>query len=58
MSRSFVKIDVHLIFHIKTTSPRLEQGDFERIWLYIGGIIRNTRSLTKEICPIVIFLSP
>lgn len=41
MGSSLVKIDVHLIFHIKTTSSRLEPEDLERIWLYIGGIIRN-----------------
>ena len=49
MSSSFVKIDVHLLFHIKTTSPRLEQGDFERIWLYIGGIIRNIGGVVIQI---------
>ena len=49
MGSSLVKIDVHLIFHIKTNSSRLEQDDFERIWLYIGGIIRNIGGVVIQI---------
>ena len=49
MGSSLVKIDVHIIFHLKTTSPRLEPDDFERIWLYIGGIIRNIGGVVIQI---------
>ena len=49
MGSSLVKIDVHLIFHIKKTSSRLQQNDFERIWLYIGGIIRNLGGVVVQI---------
>ena len=49
MGSSLVKIDVHLIFHLKTTSPRLEPDDFERIWLYVGGIIRNIGGVVIQI---------
>ncbi|MBQ9242092.1 MAG: transposase [Proteobacteria bacterium] len=49
MGSSLVKIDVHIIFHVKKTSPRLKVDDFERIWAYIGGIIRNTGGLALQI---------
>ena len=49
MGSSLVKIDVHLIFHIKTTSPRLAHDDVDRIWLYIGGIIRNIGGVVVQI---------
>ena len=49
MGSSLVKIDVHLVFHIKTTSPKLQPDDFERIWLYIGGIIRNIGGIVIQI---------
>ena len=49
MRSSLVKIDVHLIFHIKTISPRLDPDDFERIWLYVGGMIRNIGGVLIQI---------
>ena len=49
MGSSLVKIDMHIIFHIKTTSPRLEPDDLERIWCYIGGIIRNIGGAVVQI---------
>ncbi len=49
MGSSLVKIDVHLIFHIKKASSRLKHDDFERIWLYIGGIIRNIGGVVIQI---------
>ena len=41
MSSSLVKIVVHLIFHVKTTSPLVEPDDLNRLFEYIGGIIRG-----------------
>ena len=41
MASSLVKIDVHLIFHVKSTSVCLRNEDLPRVFAYIGGIIRT-----------------
>ena len=40
-----VKIDVHLIFHIKSTSVQMHHGDLPRIFAYIGGILNGFGSI-------------
>ncbi len=45
MSNSMVKIDVHLIFHIKTTSVQMASGDLPRIFAFIGGILKENGSI-------------
>lgn len=39
MAQSLSKIYIHLIFHIKTTSPVIREMDLERIHSYIGQLI-------------------
>lgn len=39
MAQSLSKIYIHLIFHIKTTSPLIRETDLERIHSYIGQLI-------------------
>ena len=41
MASSLVKIDVHLIFHVKSTGVCLRPEDLLRVFAYIGGIIRT-----------------
>ena len=41
MANTMVKNYMHLIFHIKSTSVQMQQGDLPRIFAYIGGIIRE-----------------
>ena len=41
MASTLVKIDVHLIFHVKSTSIKLQDDHLSRIFAYIGGIIKN-----------------
>ncbi|MCR5395478.1 MAG: transposase [Bacteroidales bacterium] len=41
MGSSLVKIDVHIIFHVKTNSPRIIETDLKRLFQYIGGIIKR-----------------
>ena len=41
MANSMVKIDVHLIFHIKTTSVQMNTGDLQQIFAYIGGVLKE-----------------
>lgn len=42
MSQSLSKIYLHIIFHIKTTSPRILQDDLERVHAYIGQLVNKT----------------
>ncbi|MBP5671095.1 MAG: transposase [Victivallales bacterium] len=45
MANSMIKIDVHLIFHIKSTSVQMQQCDLPQIFSYIGGILRDIGSI-------------
>lgn len=45
MPQSLSKIYVHLIFHIKTTSPKIHTRDLERVHSYIGQLINQTGCL-------------
>jgi REP element-mobilizing transposase RayT len=41
MASTFVKLDIHLIFHVKTTSTLIRQDDLASLFAYMGGIIRS-----------------
>ena len=45
MAATLVKIDVHIVFHIKTTSVEMRKDDIPLIHKYIGGIIGNQQSV-------------
>ncbi len=45
MANSMIKIDVHLIFHIKSTSVQMQQCDLPQIFAYIGGILKDIGSI-------------
>ena len=49
MASTLVKIDVHLIFHIKSTGIKMHEEDLPRIFAYIGGIIKNMGGMPIEI---------
>lgn len=40
MASSLAKINIHLIFHTKTTGADIRNEDLPRIFQYIGGIIK------------------
>ena len=42
MAQSLCKIYVHLIFHIKTTSPQIRSVDLNRVHSYMGQLINST----------------
>ncbi len=44
-----VKIDMHVISHVKSTSPRMQPDDLPRIFAYIGGILRKLGSIPLAI---------
>lgn len=41
MAQSLTKIYIHLIFHIKTTSPLIRKEDQERIHAYLGQLVNQ-----------------
>jgi len=49
MASTLVKIDIHLIFHVKSTSVKMLTEDLPRIFAYIGGIIKGIGGLPIEI---------
>lgn len=42
MAQSLSKIYLHVVFHVKYTSPTIEEEHWERVHNYIGGLV-NTR---------------
>ncbi len=42
MAQSLCKIYIHLIFHIKTWSPKIREADMLRVHGYIGQLINKT----------------
>ena len=49
MASSLVKIDVHLIFHVKTTGVNMHKDDLPQIFQYLGGIIKGLNGIPLEI---------
>lgn len=49
MANTLVKIDVHLVFHVKSTGVNMRKDDLPRIFAYIGGIINKIHGLPIEI---------
>ena len=45
MANTFVQIYSHIIFHIKSTSPQMNEYDLPRIFAYIGGILKELASI-------------
>ena len=42
MPQSLCKIYLHVIFHIKTTSPAIQEEHLERLHSYIGQLVNST----------------
>lgn len=45
MASSLVKLDVHLVFHVKSTSVVIRDVDIVPIHKYIGGVLRSIDSI-------------
>ena len=45
MGSSLAKNDIHIVFHIKYYSMEIRDEDLQRVFAYIGGIIRHARAL-------------
>ena len=42
MAQSLSKVYLHVVFHIKTTSPKIKEPHMERMHSYIGQLVNNT----------------
>ena len=49
MASTLVKIDIHLIFHVKSSGVKMQSEDLQRIFAYIGGIIKGIGELPMAI---------
>ena len=49
MASTLVKINIHLIFHVKSTSMKMRTDDLGRIFAYIGGIVNGIGGISIEI---------
>ena len=49
MASTLVKIDIHLILHVKSMGVKVRTENLGRIFAYIGGIIKGIGGLPIEI---------
>ena len=49
MANTLVKIDIHLIFHVKSTGVLLQKETLPELFRYIGGVITNIGGMSIEI---------
>ncbi len=41
MANTFTKLNIHIVFHVKSTSVYLRREDLPLVFAYIGGVIKN-----------------
>ena len=49
MSQSLCKIYLHIVFHIKTTSPSIKEEHLERLHSYMGQLVNTTGCQTIHV---------
>ena len=49
MANTFTSINVHIIFHVKSTGIKILSKDLEKTFAYIGGIINGIGGIPIEI---------
>ena len=49
MASTLVKMYVHLVFNVKSTGIRIREEDLERVFSYLGGIIRSVGGAPVQI---------
>ncbi len=41
MANTYTKLNIHIVFHVKSTSVCIKNEDLPKVFAYIGGIVRN-----------------
>ena len=49
MAQSLSKIFLHIVFHVKCTSPTIDEEHWERVHSYIGELINTTGCQTLQV---------
>ena len=49
MANTLVKMNAHIVFHVKSTGIKMRTEDLERIFSYIGGIINGIGGIPMEV---------
>ena len=49
MASSLTKIDIHIIFHVKVKGTMILPEDLNRVFAYVGGIIKRLDGIPIEI---------
>ena len=49
MANTFTSINVHIVFHVKSTGKKIRNEDLERTFSYIGGIINGIGGIPIKI---------
>ena len=49
MANTYVKIYLHITFHVKSRTIPMREMDLERIFAYIGGIVRDTGGIALKV---------
>lgn len=49
MASTLVQQYIHIVFHTKCTSITMREEDLERIFDYVGGIIRNINGVSIQV---------
>ena len=41
MANTYTKLNIHVVFHVKSTGVCIKNEDLPKVFAYIGGIVRN-----------------
>ena len=41
MANTYTKLNIHVVFHVKSTGICIKKEDLPQVFAYIGGVIRN-----------------
>ena len=41
MANTYTKLNIHIVFHVKSTGVCIKYEDLPKVFAYIGGIVRN-----------------
>lgn len=41
MANTYTKLNIHIVFHVKSTGVCIKNEDLPKVFAYIGGIVRN-----------------
>ena len=52
MANTYTKLNIHIVFHVKSTGVCIKNEDLPKIFAYIGGIVQNVGGYPVTVCGI------